>query len=57
MGDRQVTIAGADDKQAVTLMVAITASSHLLWTQVIVAGKTERSLPAAHLQTAVNEKV
>ena len=57
MGDRQVTIAGADDKRAVTLMVAITASGDLLRTQVIVAGKTERSLPAAHLRTAVNKKI
>ena len=57
MGDWQVTIAGADDKQAVTLMVAITASGDLLQTQVIVAGKTARSLPAAHLRTAVNKKV
>ena len=57
MGDWQVTIAGADDKRAVTLMVAITASGDLLQTQVIVAGKTARSLPAAHLWTAVNKKV
>ena len=57
MGDQQVTIAGADDKRAVTLMVAITASGDLLQTQVIVAGKTERSLPAAHLWTDVNKKV
>jgi hypothetical protein len=56
-GDQQVTIAGVDDKRAVTLMVAITASGDLLQTQVIVAGKTERSLPAAHLRTAVNKKV
>jgi hypothetical protein len=38
-------------------MVTITASGDLLQTQVIVAGKTERSLPAAHLQMAVNKKV
>jgi len=39
------------------LMVAITASGDLLWTQVIVAGKTEQSLPSAHLRTAVNKKI
>ena len=55
MGDWQVTVAGADDKWAVTLMVAITASGDLLWTQVIVAGKTARSLPAAHLWAAVKK--
>ena len=57
MGDRQVTIAGADDKRAVTLMVAITASGHLLRTQVIVAGKTARSLPAVRLRRAAKKKV
>ena len=57
MSDQQVTVAGADDKHAVTLMVAITASGELLWTQVIIAGKTTRSLPAAHLWAAVKKKI
>lgn len=56
-GDHQVNVAGVDDKRAVTLMVTITASGHLLRTQVIVAGKTHRSLPAPHRRTAVNNKI
>ena len=46
-GDKQVNIVGKDEKRQVTLMMASTASGHLLRSQVIVPGKTTWSLPPA----------
>ena len=44
-GDKQVHIIGKEEKCQVTLMMASTASGSLLTSQVIVPGKTPRSLP------------
>ena len=52
-GDQQVSIVGQDDKRQITAMVTTTASGHMLPTQMICAGRTERSLPALHLRTGV----
>jgi len=46
-GDKQVHIIGKNEKRQVTLMMASTASGHLLKSQVIVPGKTTQSLPPA----------
>lgn len=44
-GDKQVSIAGGDEKCAFTVMVSVSCSGTLLPFQAIYKGKTERSLP------------
>lgn len=44
-GERQVSVLGADEKRAFTLMVGVAMSGHLLPPQAIYAGKTTRSVP------------
>ncbi|KAG9122905.1 hypothetical protein FRC07_000524, partial [Ceratobasidium sp. 392] len=44
-GERQVSIIGADEKRAFTLMVGVSLSGKVLPLQAIYAGKTTRSVP------------
>lgn len=44
-GNKQVQIVGKEEKCQVTLMMASTASGNLLKSQVIIPGKSHRSLP------------
>jgi hypothetical protein len=45
-GSKQVSVVGADEKRAFTVMVTVTSAGTLLPFQAIYQGKTERSCPA-----------
>ena len=45
-GSKQVTIAGSNDKQQITLLLTVTKASTVLPPQLIYSGKTSKCLPA-----------